>query len=109
MAVAKAAWSRDNMVCLLMDRTSATRSRAQAKRDINMSMELLGGLFSAVERNDVDTYLTFFTPNAEYKAANFPPVYGHDAIREFANRVIPYFDRVEHKVKNTWQSGNIIV
>lgn len=74
-----------------------------------MSMEILDRLFGAVERNDVDSYLTCFNENAEYKAGNFPAVYGHEAIREFAGRVIPYFDKVEHKVKNTWQNGNVIV
>ena len=74
-----------------------------------MSMELIKRMFSAVENNDVDTYLTCFTENAEYKAGNFPPVFGHQAIREFADRIIPYFDRVEHTVKNTWQNGDTII
>jgi ketosteroid isomerase-like protein len=74
-----------------------------------MSMEILDKLFGAVERNDVDAYLECFTENAEYRAANWPAVYGHQAIREFAGQVIPYFDKVEHKVKNTWQNGDTIV
>jgi ketosteroid isomerase-like protein len=74
-----------------------------------MSMEILEKLFGAVERNDVDEYLTCFTDDAEYKAGNFPAVFGPEAIREFAARVIPYFDKVEHKVKSSWQNGNTII
>ncbi len=72
-------------------------------------MEILNRLFSAVEHNDVDSYLTCFQENAEYKAGNYPAVYGHAAIKAFAQQVIPMFDKVEHKVKNTWQNGNVIV
>ena len=66
-------------------------------------------MFGAVERADLDTYLTCFNEGAEYKAANFPPVYGHAAIREFAMKMAPIFEKVEHKVKGTWQSGDTII
>jgi len=53
--------------------------------------------------------LTCFTAAAEYKAGNFPAVFGHEAIREFAVKVIPYFDKVDHKVKSTWQKGDTLI
>jgi ketosteroid isomerase-like protein len=86
-----------------------SRDVHQSGKESHMSMEILNKLFSAVERNDIDSYLTCFHENAEYKAGNYPAVYGHAAIKAFAGQVIPIFDKVEHKVKNTWQNGNVIV
>lgn len=74
-----------------------------------MSMEIVKRLFDAVERKDVDAYVTCFMQDAEYRAGNLPAVFGHDGIREFAHRVIPYFDRVDHIVKNHWQNGDTII
>lgn len=74
-----------------------------------MSVEIIDRLFSTVERKDVDGYLACFTEDAEYKAGNFPAVYGHNGIREFAGGIIPYFNQVEHKVKNRWQNGDTII
>jgi ketosteroid isomerase-like protein len=74
-----------------------------------MSMEIVERLFSTVERKDVDAYLACFTEDAEYKAGNFPAVFGHQAIREFAAQIIPLFNQVEHKVKNSWQNGDTII
>jgi len=53
--------------------------------------------------------MALFTEDAEYKAGNFPPVFGPRAIGEFGASVIPYFNKVEHIVKNAWQKGNTVV
>jgi ketosteroid isomerase-like protein len=74
-----------------------------------MSLELVETMFSAVERNDVDTYLSCFTENAEYRVANLSPIIGRKAIGEFGASLIPMFNKVEHKVKNTWQNGSTII
>src|SRR5947208_607524 len=74
-----------------------------------MSVEILDKLFGAVDRKDLDGYMALFTEDAEYKAGNFPPVFGPRAIGEFGASVIPYFNKVEHIVKNAWQKGNTVV
>jgi len=74
-----------------------------------MSIEILGRLFGAVERADLDAYLACFNEGAEYRAANYPAVYGKEAIREFAMKMAPYFEKVAHTVKDSWQIGETIV
>ena len=75
-----------------------------------MSVELIiDRLFGAVGRNDLDAYLECFTEDAEYKAANIPAVFGHQAIREFGAQMIPLFEKVVHNIKNTWRKGDTIV
>ena len=74
-----------------------------------MSVEIVEKLFDAVHRNDVQTYVKCFTEDAEYKIANFPPVYGHKDIEAFGARITPMFERVLHEVKHTWQTGNLCV
>ena len=44
--------------------------------------------FAAVEANDVNAYVSLFTDDAFYKAANFDPVIGPDGIRQFAAPVM---------------------
>jgi ketosteroid isomerase-like protein len=74
-----------------------------------MSVEILDRLFGAVGRKDLVAYLACFTDDAEYKAGNFPAVFGHQAIQEFGARVIPYFDNVLHNVKTSWQQGDTVI
>jgi ketosteroid isomerase-like protein len=74
-----------------------------------MSKEVIERLFDAVHRNDVASYMKCFSEDAEYKIANFPPVYGPKAIGEFGARITPMFEKVLHDVKNMWQIGNTFV
>ena len=59
--------------------------------------------FAAVEANDVDTYVSLFTDDAVYQAANFPPVVGPEGIRQFAIPVMQTFLRVTHDIKALWE------
>ena len=74
-----------------------------------MSVEIVERLFDAVHRNDVQSYVKCFAEDAEYKIANFPPVYGRKDIEAFGARITPMFERVLHDVKHTWQMGNTCV
>jgi ketosteroid isomerase-like protein len=65
--------------------------------------------FAAVEANDVDTYVSLFTDDALYKAANFDPVTGPDGIRRFAAPVMDMFEKVTHEVEGMWEDGNTVV
>jgi len=59
--------------------------------------------FAAVEANDIDTYVSLFTDDAVYQAANFPPAIGPEGIRQFATPVMQTFERVTHDVKAIWE------
>jgi ketosteroid isomerase-like protein len=74
-----------------------------------MSVEILDKLFGAVNNRDLQTYLGCFTEDAEYRAANFPAIYGHQAIQEFGAKMIPLFKKVLHNIKNSWQVGDTVV
>lgn len=73
------------------------------------STDIVNRLFGAVDRRDLEAYLNCFTADAEYKAGNFPPVFGHAAIAEFGSRMIPLFTKVLHNVQNVWRSDNIVI
>jgi ketosteroid isomerase-like protein len=74
-----------------------------------MSAEILDRLFGAVDRRDLVAYLACFTEDAEYKAANLPAVFGHEAIQEFGAKMIPNFEKVSHNIKARWQKGDTVV
>jgi ketosteroid isomerase-like protein len=65
--------------------------------------------FAAVEANDVDTYVSLFTDDAVYQAANFPPVIGPEGIRQFAAPVMETFSRVSHDIKAMWEPERDVV
>src|SRR5215203_2539267 len=77
--------------------------------EAEMSAGIVEKLFDAVHRNDVASYVTCFTEDAEYKIANFPAVYGRKDIEAFGARITPMFERVLHEVKHTWQIGDTSV
>ena len=72
-------------------------------------LELAKKAFAAVEANDVDTYISFFTDDAVYKIGNYDPVIGPQGIREFAIPVMEMFKSVSHDLKNTWEFGETVV
>ena len=41
--------------------------------------------YAAVERNDVDAYVTYFTADAVYKVGNYELVTWHEGIRALAH------------------------
>jgi len=65
--------------------------------------------FATVEANDVDTYVSLFTDDAVYQAANFPPVIGPQGIKQFAAPVMETFSRVTHDVKAMWEPERDVV
>lgn len=65
--------------------------------------------YAAVERNDVDTYVTYFTTDAVYKVGNFEPVIGHEGIRALAAPLVDMFTSVTHDVKKFWQLDNVVI
>jgi len=65
--------------------------------------------YSAVEKNDISTYLTFFTEDAVYKVGNFDAVHGHAGIRALAEPLVEMFTSVTHDIKEFWEVGDTVV
>ncbi len=65
--------------------------------------------FAAVEANDVNAYVSLFTDDAVYKAANFDQVIGPEGIRQFAAPVMQMFEKVTHDIKGMWEDGNTVI
>jgi ketosteroid isomerase-like protein len=65
--------------------------------------------YAAVESNDVETYVTYFTEDALYKVGNFDPVIGHDGIRTLAAPLVDMFTSVTHDIKNFWQVDDVVI
>jgi ketosteroid isomerase-like protein len=74
-----------------------------------MKSDLVNSMFAAVESNDVDTYVSYFTEDAVYKVGNFDPVIGPEGIRQFAAPVLQAFSKVTHDIKNMWEVGDTVI
>jgi ketosteroid isomerase-like protein len=74
-----------------------------------MKSDLVNKMFAAVEANDVDAYVSYFTEGAVYKVGNFDPVIGPEGIRQFATPVLQAFSKVTHSVKNMWEVGDTVI
>jgi ketosteroid isomerase-like protein len=62
-------------------------------------------MMAAVEANDVDKTVSFFTPNALYKIGNSDPVYGPAGIKQVGASVMQMFKSVTHDIKGMWEVG----
>lgn len=71
--------------------------------------DLIKQVLVAVESNNVDEYITYFTPDAVYKIANTEPIIGQQGIREFALPIMQMFKTVSHDIKNIWELGDKVV
>jgi len=66
-------------------------------------------LLAAVDSYDLDTYMTFFADDAEYKVGNAEPVIGPQGIRQFVGLITPVIKSVAHEIKNIWQVGDTVL
>lgn len=65
--------------------------------------------YAAVEANNVEEYITFFTEDSVYKVGNFDPVIGHDGIRGLALPLVDMFNSVTHDLKNIWEIEDTVI
>ena len=72
-------------------------------------IESVKAAYAAVERSDVDTYVTFFTADAVYKVGNFDLVTGHEGVRALAVPLVDMFTSVTHDVKKFWQLDDVVI
>lgn len=59
-------------------------------------------MFAAVDTFDVQTFLTFLSPDCEFRFANAPSVYGHDAIRSVLDSLFTALKGIAHKDLEAW-------
>lgn len=67
--------------------------------------EIVRRMFAAVEENDVDKTVSFFSKDAFYKVGNNEPVFGPQGIRDLAGPVMQMFRKVTHEIKDMWEVG----
>ena len=72
-------------------------------------IDLVNLAYTAVEANNVEEYVTFFTDDATYKVGNFDQVVGHEGIRALALPLVDMFTSVTHDIKNIWEIGDTVV
>ncbi len=72
-------------------------------------LDLAKRLIAAVEANNLDEYINFFTKDGVYKIGNFDPASGHQGIREFAAPVMQAFKSVTHDNVKMWEVGDTVV
>ena len=70
---------------------------------------LVKRMLAAVESNDIEGYLGFFAPDAEYVTGNSGPVTGTDAIRAAAANSVQNVQSVTHEVHNMFAPGDGVV
>lgn len=76
-----------------------------------MSSQLIANVqaaYAAVEKNDIETYVTYFTDDCTYKVGNFDAVVGHDGIRALATPLVDMFDSVTHEIKDLWEVNETV-
>ncbi|WP_019499928.1 nuclear transport factor 2 family protein [Pseudanabaena sp. PCC 6802] len=73
------------------------------------NIDLVNRAYAAVEVNNVDEYVSYFTDDAIYKVGNFDPVIGPEGIRALATPLVDMFDSVTHDVLNIWEFGDTVV
>lgn len=71
--------------------------------------DLVKQAYAAVEENDVEQYVTFFTGDASYKVGNYDPVIGPEGIRALALPLVDMFTSVTHDVKSVWELEDTVV
>jgi ketosteroid isomerase-like protein len=71
-------------------------------------IESVRAAYAAVEKNDIETYVTYFTEDCSYKVGNFDPVAGHDGIRALATPLVEMFSSVTHDIKDLWEADGTV-
>ncbi|HEY0606853.1 MAG TPA: nuclear transport factor 2 family protein [Herpetosiphonaceae bacterium] len=62
----------------------------------------LTGMFAAVDAFDVDTFLSFLSPDCEFRFGNAPSVYGHEAIRQGVSGLLGAIKGISHQNLEAW-------
>lgn len=83
----------------VIDQSHPSHPHADPQRPLP---EWLTGMFAAVDAFDVDRFLTFLSPECEFRFANAPSVYGHEAIRQAVGGLFAAIKGISHKDLEAW-------
>ena len=64
----------------------------------------IAGLYASIDAFDVDTFLTFLTPDAKFTLGNFPTAHGHAEIREAFSGFAATLTSLRHEIVEIWQT-----
>lgn len=78
---------------------------AAPETKVETLIDIAKRLIVAVESNNLDEYLTYFTEDGAYIIGNNPPIIGKQAIKEFALPIMQNFSKVYHQIHNSWLLG----
>jgi ketosteroid isomerase-like protein len=59
-------------------------------------------LYAAVDAFDMDTFLSFLSPECELHFANAPAIYGHEAIRQAIGGLFAAIKGISHQNLEAW-------
>lgn len=62
----------------------------------------LTGMFATVDAFDADRFLTFLSPECEFRFGNAPSIYGHDAIRGAVTGLFGAIKGIRHDRLEAW-------
>lgn len=62
-------------------------------------------LFAAIDRKDVPGFLSFLTPDAEFRFASAPSVYGHEAIGAVVRGFWGAIGGSRHRLVRSWEDA----
>lgn len=62
----------------------------------------LTAMFAAVDAFDIDTFLSFLSPECELRFGNAPSIYGHEAIRNSIGGLFAAIKGIGHQHLEAW-------
>ncbi len=71
--------------------------------------DTIKSLMAALNSNDLDGVVSFFTNDVFYQIGNAEPVFGPEGIKNFGSSFASKLDRVFHKLKKIWQVEEKVV
>ena len=66
-------------------------------------------LFAAIDAKDVPGFLSFLTPDAEFRFASAPSVYGHEAVGPLVRGFWDAIGGSRHRLIRTWEDAETAV
>jgi ketosteroid isomerase-like protein len=71
--------------------------------------KLIHNLFSAIDRKDMEQFLSCIAPDASFRFGSAPAVAGHDAIRAAVGGFFDSIAGLSHELRQTISSGSALV
>lgn len=69
----------------------------------------LGTLFANIDAKRTDGFLSFLTPDAEFRYGSGEPVVGHEAVRGAVDHFFSTIRSCSHRVRRTWMDSDSLV